>query len=205
MIASEWSPNTKCHICGKEGHWAPEYHSKPFRRNDSYRPEDSANLAVKCLISLGECEVGQILMALSDTILSTKVLLDCGATFHMFMCCKSFTNYMKSSNKFVTIGGHNWVPVAGQESINFTALLPNGCLSIILHDVLQIPHLGANLISLGALCCQRVSIRSLDNSLVLSKDSECKGNWGTRLQENPQLILQLVVMIQLTSRRILRD
>jgi len=33
----------------------------------------------------------------------------------------------------------------------------------------------------------------------------CKGNWGTRLQENPQLILQLVVMIQLTSRRILRD
>jgi len=33
----------------------------------------------------------------------------------------------------------------------------------------------------------------------------CKGNWGTGLQENPQLILQLVVMIQLTSRRILRD
>ena len=33
----------------------------------------------------------------------------------------------------------------------------------------------------------------------------CKGDWGTRLQENPQFILQLVVMIQLTSRRILRD
>jgi len=34
---------------------------------------------------------------------------------------------------------------------------------------------------------------------------DCKGDWGTRLQENPQLILQLVVIIQLTSRRILRD
>jgi len=33
----------------------------------------------------------------------------------------------------------------------------------------------------------------------------CKGDWGTRLQENPQLILQLVFMIQLTSRRILRE
>jgi len=33
----------------------------------------------------------------------------------------------------------------------------------------------------------------------------CKGDWGTRLQENPQLILQFVIMIQLTSRRILRD
>ena len=33
----------------------------------------------------------------------------------------------------------------------------------------------------------------------------CKGDWGTKLQENPQLILQFVIMIQLTSRRILRD
>ena len=33
----------------------------------------------------------------------------------------------------------------------------------------------------------------------------CKGDWGTRLQENPQLILQFVIMIQLTSKRILRD
>jgi len=33
----------------------------------------------------------------------------------------------------------------------------------------------------------------------------CKGDWGTRLQENPQLILWFVIMIQLTSRRILRD
>ena len=34
---------------------------------------------------------------------------------------------------------------------------------------------------------------------------ECKGDWSTRLQENPQLILQFAIMIQLTSRRILRD
>jgi len=40
---------------------------------------------------------------------------------------------------------------------------------------------------------------------LLVKEVNCKGDWGTRLQENPQLILQFVVMIQLTSRRILRD
>ena len=33
----------------------------------------------------------------------------------------------------------------------------------------------------------------------------CKGDWGTRLQENPQFILQFAIMIQLTSKRILRD
>jgi len=62
--------------------------------------------------------------------------------------------------------------MAGRGSINFTALLPNGHLSIILHNVLHIPHLGANLVSLGALHRQGVSVRSLDNSLVLSKDSK---------------------------------
>jgi len=163
---------TKCHICGKEGHWAPECRSKSFRRNDSYCPEGSANLAVERSISLGEREVGQMLMASSDTISSTGILLDCGATSHMFMCRKSFTNYTKSSNEFVTVGGRNRVSVAGRGSINFTALLPNGRLSIILHNVLHIPHLGANLVSLGALYRQGVSVRSLDNSLVLSKDGE---------------------------------
>jgi len=57
-------------------------------------------------------------------------------------------------------------------SINFTALLPNGHLSIIFYDVLHISYLGANLISLGTLHCQGVSVRSLDNSLVLLKDGE---------------------------------
>ena len=32
-----------------------------------------------------------------------------------------------------------------------------------------------------------------------------KGDWGTKLQKNSQLILQFIIMIQLTSRRILRD
>ena len=46
-------------------------------------------------------------------------------------------------------------------------------------------------------------VRPLGHKLIFS--SFYKGDWGTRLQENPQSILQLVVMIQLTSRRILRD
>ena len=45
---------TKCHICDKEGHWAPECHSKSIRRNNSYHSESSANLAVKHILLLGE-------------------------------------------------------------------------------------------------------------------------------------------------------
>jgi len=40
--------------------------------------------------------------------------------------------------------------------------------------------------------------------VIVTQDS-LSGQLGTRLQENPQLILQLVFMIQLTFRRILRE
>jgi len=90
----------------------------------------------------------------------------------MFMSHDHFIKYMESSNEFVTVGGHNRVPVAGQGSVYFLTLLPKGYLNITLHDVLHIPHLGANLISLGALHRQGVSVKSLNNGLVLLKNGE---------------------------------
>jgi len=113
-----------------------------------------------------------MLIVSSNSILSTRILLDCSATSHIFIYCKYFTNYAKSLNEFVTVSRHNWVPIAGQRSIHFTTLLSNGCLSIILYGVLHISHLGTNLVSFGTLHCQRMSVRSLNNSLVLLKNGE---------------------------------
>jgi len=48
-------------------------------------------------------------------------------------------------------------------------------------------------------------IHTLEEWRYFLEGATCKGDWGTRLQENPQFILHLVVMIQLTFRRILRD
>jgi len=166
------SPGTKYHICGKEGHWAPECRYKSIRRDGSHHPEASANLAIERPPFLGERKVGQMFMASSDTISNTGILLDCGATFHMFTSYNHFTKYSKSSGEFVTVGGHNHVPVVGRGSVCFSSLLPNGHLNITLHNILHIPHLGTNLISLGALHRQGVSVQSIDNHLVLSKNSE---------------------------------
>ena len=113
-----------------------------------------------------------MLMASDDTISSASILLDCGATSHMFTSREHFTTYTESSNEFVTVGGHNRVPVAGRGSVLFSAKLPDSCPNITLHDVLHIPHLGANLVSLGALHCQRISVKSFDNGLILSKNDE---------------------------------
>ena len=92
-----------------------------------------------------------MLIVLSDTISSIGILLDYGATFYMFVFGKYFTNYTKSLNGFVTVGRHNQVLVIDHGCIHSTALFPNNCFSIILYDILHIPYLSANLVSLGAL------------------------------------------------------
>jgi len=70
-------------------------------------------------------------MASTNTILSTDILLDCGATSHMFTSREHFVTYAESSNEFVTIGGYNKVPVAGQGSVLFSAMLPNSVTNFI--------------------------------------------------------------------------
>ena len=134
------------------GHWAPECPSRS-NKGDSHQSGGSANLAVERLQSLEEREVGKMLMVSNDTISSTSILLDCGATSHMFTSQEHFTPYTKSSNEFVMVGSYNRVSVSGRESVLFSTKLPNGRLNITLHDVLHIPYLGANLVSLGALHC----------------------------------------------------
>ena len=121
---------------------------------------------------MGEREVGQMLMALSDFILSTSILLNYGITSYVFISYNHFIKYTESLEEFVTVEGHNYISVVGWDSIHFSALLPKGYLNITLYDVLHISYLGTNLVSLSALHCQGVFVKSLDNGLVLSKNSE---------------------------------
>jgi len=113
-----------------------------------------------------------MLMVTYDSFSSTGILLDCSTMAHMFTNKQHFSTYVNSVDEFVTVGGHNHVPVAGRGSVCFSAILPNGRLNITLHEVLHIPHLGVNLISLGALHCQGVSVKSSDDGLVLSREGE---------------------------------
>jgi len=113
-----------------------------------------------------------MLMVSNDIISSTSILLDCGAISHMFTSWEHFTTYTESSNEFVMIGSHNRVSVSGRGSVLFSTKLPDGRLNITLNDILYIPYLGANLVSLSALYRQGVSVKSFDNGLILSKDNE---------------------------------
>jgi len=114
--------------------------------------EDSPG--VLCPVALTVYEVDKMLMASTDTISSADILLDCGATSHMFTSREHFVTYVESSNEFVTVGGHNKVPVAGRGSVLFSTKLSSSQLSITFQDILHISHLGTNLVSFGALHCK---------------------------------------------------
>ena len=73
-----------------------------------------------------------MLMAFTNIISSTNILLDCSAISHMFTSKEHFITYAEFSNEFVIVGGYNKVLVAGQGSILFSTKLPSDWLSITL-------------------------------------------------------------------------
>ena len=91
--------------------------------------------------------------------------VDCGATTHMFTE-KVYFESLKSK-ELVTVGGHNRVPVVGWRSVRFQVLLDNAYREVILNEVLYIPQLGVNLVSLGLLQRSSSTVRSLNNGLAV--------------------------------------
>ena len=71
-----------------------------------------------------------------------------------------------------TVGGLNKLPIARIGSITFKANIPNGVNNVILHYVLHIPTLGANLISLGLLQQASMSIRGLPFGICLAWEEQ---------------------------------
>ena len=111
-------------------------------------------------------------MATTENAKVTGILLDCAASCHMFMDQKYFISYHESTSEFITVGGQNRVPVVDRGSIKFQAVLPHGYINLTIHNVLHTPQLGANLVSLGILHRQGITVRSWDKGLVLVKDGE---------------------------------
>jgi len=69
----------------------------------------------------------------------------------------------------VTVGGLNHTLVVGHGSISFRAKLLSGLITLVtLQNVLHVPSLGANLVSLGVLQCEGASYSSKDDGIIVS-------------------------------------
>ena len=101
------------------GHWA----NKCPRREEDEKTKrgggESSNLTVGNLRDLGTREVGQVYMALRGNSSATaNVLLDCGASAHMFCNRGYFRSYTADEgNETISIGDARDVPVTGTGSV----------------------------------------------------------------------------------------
>jgi hypothetical protein len=110
-------------------------------------------------------------MATNSNSASTAddVLLDSAATSHMFRKRLTFTNYRPSlENETVSVGNKHPLRVAGQGSVEMQFSLENGTRTIVLHNVLHVPHLASNLISLGTLQHEGATYHNSEGGLIVT-------------------------------------
>lgn len=99
------------------------------------------------------------------------LLLDYAATSHMFTSRNSFFLYEDVDGEYVSVGGLHRIPVKGQGSVRFKSKTSDGIANITLTDVLHVPNLGANLVSLGTLQQAGAKFNDIPNGLVLTSNN----------------------------------
>ena len=118
--------------------------------------------------NLGKREVRKMLIVRENTS-RKELLLDCSVIAHMFDEWHYFTSYIsaQTAGQYITIGGHNYVHIAGHGSVKFWAKLSARILTIVLHNVIHVPCLRVNLVSIRALHRESVSVQSTGLGLVI--------------------------------------
>jgi len=92
----------------------------------------------------------------------------------MFSEREHFISYTEANDgQLVTVGGLNHTPVVSYGSVFFQAKLPSGLITLVtLQNVLHVPFLGANLVSLGVLQCKGASYSSQSDGVIVSLGSQ---------------------------------
>ena len=88
----------------------------------------------------------------------------------MFSEQECFISYTETNDgQLVTVSSLNHTPVASHGSVSFQAKFPSGLITLVtLQNVLHVPSLGANLVSLGVLQCKGASYSSQNDGVVIS-------------------------------------
>ena len=158
-------------------------------------------MAIKSSQSVGDNrEVGMVWMAMNNTSLDLRDLfLDSGASSHMFSEQERFISYTEANDgQLMTVGGLNHTPVVGHGSVSFRAKLPSGLIILVtLRNVLHVPFLGVNLVSLGVLQHEGASYSSQTDGVIVSLGGQ---ELFHAVLKNPGGFLYLITCAEDTDR-----
>ncbi|MBW0535982.1 hypothetical protein O181_075697, partial [Austropuccinia psidii MF-1] len=151
--------NPNCTNHTKEECFAENLHLQPPRRDNKRKTGPNRSPAAH-FVSVAQAYITGNNPSSSDLFL----IIDCGATHHMFNTREMFVDFKETPNVQVSTGDSSsslW-----SNGIGTVNILCNGkCLS--LKNCLYVPNLNQNLISLLELCQENISIKRSNNSFSL--------------------------------------
>ena len=158
----------RCYNCGKRGHYKNK--CRQPRRNTGQsgpgpsRPRQSSTHVAELLLAYSKnTNPGQ-----------EKFLVDSGATHHMTNSKTWFTSFSRESEvREVRVGSNHRLLVAGQGDARMDVNVGERRVNLELKNVLLVPKIRKNLISVGQLTDAGYDVHIQKDELTIQKDEEC--------------------------------
>ncbi|MBW0534400.1 hypothetical protein O181_074115 [Austropuccinia psidii MF-1] len=160
-FCSNGKHNPMCTTHSKDQCYAENPHLRPPRRNNKRKNQASAHLSTAQALITGN----------QDFIKPQELIIDCGATHHMFNSLRCFTSFTKTPEISVSTGDS--ASTLSSTGIG-TIVILCGNQSLHLENSLFVPRLNCNLVSLLALSQKKVVINRENEHFALETD-----NFGT--------------------------
>lgn len=149
-----------CYVCGKKGHYAPQCR---YRKKDENPPE--ANLAE------GDDDIIAAVIAQANIVTDVnKWVVDSGATRHICATKDAFTSYttVGDGEEHVYLGDSRTAAVSGKGKVMLK--LTSG-KTLALSDVLHVPEIRTNLISVALLSKGGIKVSFESDKIVMTKNN----------------------------------
>ena len=126
--------------------------SKAYSKGGTVRSKGSVNCAEKVENSDPDKIINEEALVTSDQVNDFEWIIDSGATEHMTFDIDSLSDYIEFKEPcFVNLGDNGTILACGKGTYRIVADLEDKVQHIALHDVLYLPDLKKNLLSVQAM------------------------------------------------------
>ena len=180
-MKSDKSVRGKCHFCHENGHMARDcpvkQKSKAYSKGGTVRfSKGSVNCAEKVENSDPDEIINEEALVTSDQVNDFEWIIDSGATQHMTFDIDSLSDYIEFKVRCtVNLGDNGTILAYGKGTYHIVADLEDKVQHIALHDVLYLPDLKKNLLSVQAMTRQGASVELERNKCRIMRNSKLLG------------------------------